>query len=321
MPRGRRSIPEISQGTSRPAAITWIEPESLGRFDAAQTNAHRLASGGGAWIERLGEEALINYPDESLRDALLGELDSWVAEHGLSIRRIFGRFLPRQNEERAAPKLLRGDPTLPMITTAMEEGVRYQLDFSAGYSVGLFLDQRANRRFLRGIAPRRVLNTFAYTCSFSVVAALAGAETMSVDLSRKSLDRGRANFGLNGLDDASHRFIADDVLDVLPRLARRGEKFDAIILDPPTFSRGNRGRKFQVEKDLESLLAAALELATGNARILLSTNCTRVGSRDLEQIARYALKLTRRTATFHREPELPDIPPDTAAQALWLMLR
>src|SRR5204863_6937957 len=148
----------------------------------------------------------------------------------------------------------------------------------------------------------------AYTCSFSVAAALAGAETISVDLSKKSLDRGRANFALNSIETTSHRFLADDVLDVLPRLARRGETFDAIILDPPTFSRGNKSRRFQVEKDLESLLVTALEVATPDARILLSTNCTRLAPRDLEQLARYALKLNRRTASFHRVPDLPDIP-------------
>jgi 23S rRNA (cytosine1962-C5)-methyltransferase len=167
---------------------------------------------------------------------------------------------------------------------------------------------------------KRLLNTFAYTCSFSVVAALAGAETVSVDLSRKSLDRGRENFTLNALTTDEHQFIADDVLDVLPRLARRGERFDCIILDPPTFSRGNKGRRFQVEQDLEKLVTAAMEVAAVGSRILLSTNCTRLNARALEQIARYTLKLNRRHATFHHEPELPDIPSEFSARALWMLL-
>ncbi|HET6407035.1 MAG TPA: class I SAM-dependent methyltransferase, partial [Chthoniobacteraceae bacterium] len=202
-----------------------------------------------------------------------------------------------------------------------ESGLLYGLDFAAGYSVGLFLDQRANRRLVSLSASQKLLNTFAYTCSFSVVAASVGAVTVSIDLSKKSLDRGRENFALNQIDTAGHRFLADDVLDVLPRLAKRGEQFDTIILDPPTFSRGNKGRKFQVERDMETLLNAALEVAERNARILLSTNCTRLSSRDLEQLARYAVKLNRLTGDIHCEPSLPDIPPDLAARTVWLILR
>lgn len=202
--------------------------------------------------------------------------------------------------------------------------MKFGLDFAAGYSAGLFIDQRANRALMRHAGVQRLLNTFAYTCSFSVAAALAGAETVSVDLSKKSLDRGRENFVLNGLEptaERGHRFHADDVLDVLPRLARKGETFDAIILDPPTFSRGNKGRKFQVEHDLEALFLAALEVAAPRARILLSTNCTRLDGRALESIARFGLKATRRSGDFHREPDLPDIPTGLLAQTLWVSLR
>ena len=244
-----------------------------------------------------------------------------MEKNALPLRRVFGKFIPRQNAERVAPTLLHGDPALPLTTTVEENGLRFRLDFAAGYSAGLFIDQRANREAVRRAGGRRLLNTFAYTCSFSVAAAAAGATTVSVDLSKKSLDRGREHFALNDLDPAVHQFIADDVLDVLPRLARRGEKFDTIILDPPTFSRGNQGRRFQIEDDLESLLVAALEVATPRARILLSSNCARLDPSALERLARYALKLARRTGTFQREPSLPDIPGDCAARTLWLLLR
>jgi 23S rRNA (cytosine1962-C5)-methyltransferase len=145
--------------------------------------------------------------------------------------------------------------------------------------------------------------------------------TTSIDLSKKSIDRGRANFELNGLDATAHRWYSNDVFEVLPTLARRGELFDAIILDPPTFSRGNKGRKWQVENDFEGLLLSALELAAPQARVLISTNCTRLNRRVLETISRHCLKATRRAATFHQEPALPDIPPEFAAQTLWLLLR
>jgi 23S rRNA (cytosine1962-C5)-methyltransferase len=104
-------------------------------------------------------------------------------------------------------------------------------------------------------------------------------------------------------------------------LARRGEKFDVIILDPPTFSRSRRGKAFQVEDDFEKLLLAALEVAERDGKILLSTNCSTLRERALEVLARYCLKATRRAGTFHREPSPPDFPPSSMAATVWLTLR
>ena len=302
----------------------WLGGDQLAAFAAAGTNAHRLWSSPEVWVERFADDVLISHMDDAARDAALAGLGEWSAAHGFAPRRIFGKHLPRQNAERTAPVLLAGDATAPLLTVVGENGMRFGLDFAAGYSAGLFIDQRANRALVRRGGVQKMLNTFAYTCSFSVAAALGGAETVSVDLSKKSLDRGRGNFALNGLETATeshHRFFADDVLEVLPRLARKGETFDAIILDPPTFSRGHKGRKFQVEHDLETLLLAALALAAPRAKILLSTNCTRLTRRALETLARHALKGARRSADFHTESALPDIPTDLAAQTLWLLLR
>lgn len=301
--------------------LEWILPAQIPAFEAAGTNAHRLASSSRTWIERLGEDAIISfqYPEDA--EPTLNELKEWCATHKFPLRRIFGRFVPRQNVERSTPRLMEGPADLSLEISVQEANLNYCIDFSAGYSAGLFLDQRANRAWVRGQPVKRMLNTFAYTCSFSVVAASIGAESVSVDLSKKSLDRGQRNFALNGLPQDGHRFIADDVMDVLPRLARRGEKFDTIILDPPTFSRGNEGRRWQVEKDFPDLLSAALEVAADSARILLSTNCTKLSSRDLELFGRHALKLARRAGDFSREPELPDIPAELAARTVWMRVR
>jgi len=313
--------PFSSPSPPRKSPGAWLSRTLLAAFAAAGTDAHRLCTTPTGWVERFGDDVLLSYKDDATRETLLDGLGTFSEAGGFMPRRIFAKFLPRQNDERTAPVLITGDDSLSLLTGVAENGVRYGLDFGAGYSAGLFIDQRANRAFVRHAAPRRLLNTFAYTCSFSVVAALAGAETVSVDLSKKSIDRGRENFALNQLEAAAHRFYADDVLDMLPRLARKGEQFDAIILDPPTFSRGNKGRKFQVEQDLETLLVAALELAAPRAKILLSTNCTRLNRRALEAIARFAFKATRRAADFHAEPALPDIPAEAAAQTLWLLLK
>ncbi len=301
--------------------LAWLTPDQWRAFDSNGTTAHRVASAPGAWIERLGEDLLLNHQNEELLTLLLDEWPAHASAYGFSPQRIFSRPLPIQNAERAAPTLVSGDASLPMETVVTESNVRYGLDFSAGYSVGLFLDQRANRNLLRKQAARRVLNTFAYTCSFSVVAALAGAETLSADLSQKSLDRGRLNFELNQLDQSAHRFIADDVQELLPRLARRKELFDAVILDPPTFSRGNKGRRFRVEDDLQSLLSAALQVTAPGGRVLLSTNCTKLRVAELESLARFALKAARLNGVLQRSPELVDFPAGSAASTLWIVLR
>ncbi len=303
------------------APARWLSGPQFHALAAAGTTACRLASGDDGWVERFGDDVLVSYKNDAARDRLQAELGDWSDANAFRARRVFGKFLAKQNAERIAPVLLAGDAALPPKTEAVETAVRYGIDFEAGYSVGLFLDQRHNRACLRRRKPARLLNTFAYTCAFSVVAALAGAQTVSVDLSGKSLDRGRENFALNGLGTEGHLFWADDVLERLPRLARRGEKFDAIILDPPTFSRGAKGRRWQVENDFETLLLLALEVAAPAATLLLSTNCTRLTRRELQQIARHCLKTTRRAADFHVEPEQPDFPAGAGAQTLWLLLK
>jgi 23S rRNA (cytosine1962-C5)-methyltransferase len=299
----------------------WIEPDLHRDFISQQTDALRLCTAPDGWVERFGVDVLISHKTDAALERLKTELCLWALNVDFKFRRVFARFLPKQNADREAPTMILGDPDTNVESTALERTLSYAIDFSAGYSVGLFIDQRENRRFVRELAPGTLLNCFAYTCSFSVAAATVGAKTVSIDLSKKSLARGRENFALNSLSTNDHRFLTDDVMSVLPRLARKGEKFDAIILDPPTFSRSHKGKAFQVEQDFETLLLAALEVAERNARILLSTNCSTLGERALEVMGRFCLKATRRAGNFHREPALPDFPPHVGAATLWLTLR
>src|SRR3954452_15234570 len=229
----------------------WIGPALMRDFEAEGTDAHRLCTTILGWVERFGREIVISYKTEAERERLTTELYFWRKSAGFDFLRIFTRFLPKKNEERQRPELVFGEKEANPHTIAMEQFLKYAIDFADGYSVGLFVDQRENRRYLRQQRPQSMLNCFAYTCAFSVTAAAAGAKTVSIDLSKKSLQRGKENFALNNLLPADHQFIADDVLRVLPRLARKGEKFDVIILDPPTFSRTHRGKTLHVEHDFE----------------------------------------------------------------------
>jgi 23S rRNA (cytosine1962-C5)-methyltransferase len=310
-----------------------VEPTWVRNRLQEGTNSFRLTSSPLAWLECFGNDLLLSWKTDSAREALLQECQTRLINpngpYALELKppaRIFGRHLARAAQERLAPVLLTGDCQLPLETEVQEAGTRYGIDFSAGYSVGLFLDQRGNRASLAQAltartSPAKMLNTFAYTCSFSVVAARFGAQTLSVDLSKKSLQRGEQNFRRNKIEPKEgHRFIADDVFGVLPRLAKRGEKFDFIVLDPPTFSRNHEGTPFQAEEDYGRLVELALELAAPGAQILLSTNCTTLRSVDLEQIARHALKRARLSGRFWANPTPSDIPAAQAAQTVWLQL-
>jgi len=272
-------------------------------------------------VERFGDDYLVSCKAASEAAPLMAGLRRWAEVVGAPVARVFVRDLPLHPSERDIPGLAEGDAHVTRQTVVTECGMRFGIDFAGGYSPGLFLDQRHNRALVRRVTPRRVLNCFAYTCSFSVAAALGGGLTVSVDLSARALERGRANFLENGLDPARHRFLAQDVLDALPPLLRGDERFDLVILDPPTFSRGARGQAFHVERDLEPLLEATLDLVAGPGRVLLSTNATRMTDRDLEGMARRCLRRQRRHADLHREPALVPMPAGPAARTLWVALR
>ena len=173
----------------------------------------------------------------------------------------------------------------------MENGLKYAVDFQAGYSQGIFLDQRDNRRLLRGsVTGNRVLNTFAYTCAFGVSAAAGGGSTVNVDLSRHYLEWGKQNYALNGIDAQPHDFIYGDVFDWLNRFRRRLQTFDVIILDPPTFSRDRKSNIFRVEEDYGKLLELALSCLAIPGSMLCCTNSHRIGQSAFGSILRRAIR-------------------------------
>jgi 23S rRNA (cytosine1962-C5)-methyltransferase len=142
-----------------------------------------------------------------------------------------------------------------------------------GQATGLFLDQRDNRATLREDARgKRVLNLFCYTGSFTVAAAVGGAaSTISVDTSARALKRTGENLALNGSEPSVHRLLKEDARKWLGRAVKRAERFDWIILDPPSFSR--RGSdSFSVAKDYATMARQSLELLTPGGQLLAVTN-------------------------------------------------
>jgi 23S rRNA (cytosine1962-C5)-methyltransferase len=156
----------------------------------------------------------------------------------------------------------------------LENGLTFLINFGEGLATGIFLDQRENRRRLLAmpLTGKTVLNTFAYTCAFSVAAAKAGAVTTSIDLSKKYLEWGKDNFRANGLDPAAHEFIFGDAFSWLKRFAKREQRWDVVIIDPPTFSTTKKGRAFRAARDYEDLAALAMPLVASGGWLLCSTN-------------------------------------------------
>jgi len=314
-------------------------------IDPAETDAFRLihgaADGWPGWqVDRLGE-FLLSLSALPLTGAQKAELARWLRE--LSLRGAYHKKLSRHVRGAAptesSPQFCLGGPA-PERFIVRENGVKFELSFAEGYSVGLFLDQRDNRRrFLMShvaaglplpaslvtphSSPPEILNTFAYTCGFSVCAALAGARVTSLDLSRKYLDWGRRNFVLNGLDPAAHDFIYGDAFDWLRRLAKRGRRFDAVILDPPTFSQSKTRGRFQAERDYARLAGDALAVLKPGGLLLASTNAARVEPEQfLATIASAFRSAGRQIVRQHYVPQPPDFPVSRAEPAclktVWL---
>ena len=186
----------------------------------------------------------------------------------------------------------------------------------------MFLDQRENRRRLAthwigpafpvragGLAGAEVLNVFAYTCGFSVAAAVAGARTTSLDLSRKYLDWGRRNFEANGLDPAGHDFIYGDAFDWLRRLAKKGRFFHAVLLDPPTFSQSREHGVFRAETHYPALVAAAARVVHPGGVLFASTNAARLDpERFLADVRQGLVAADRTYGTPLFVPQPPDFP-------------
>ncbi len=200
--------------------------------------------------------------------------------------------------------------------------MRFGLDFGAGYSAGLFIDQRANRTFVRSGSPRRLLNTFAYTCSFSVAGALAGAGKRSASTFPRnpSIAGGRILPSTISTPprNASTRTMCSTCC---PGSRAKTKPSTRSSSTRPPFRAATRGGASRWKRTSKPCSSRRSNWPPPRARVLVSTNCTRLPRRAIENVARFALKATRRAAEFHTEPPLPDIPPDAAAQTLWLVLK
>ena len=292
-----------------PAAPVWLSPNIWEQIESTGSDTFLVAYSHGLRIERWGETLRMVSPvppSDSLRSSLLNPP------------------APRAWKPTRVLFHLEGTPTAEFLLgsgysgEARELGLTYGIDLTPGIAPGLFPDQRDNRIRLRSLRPKKLLNLFAHTCAFGAIAAADGAETLNIDSSARSLQRGKENYERNQLSGPRHRFWTEDVRRILPRLARRGEKFDAVILDPPTFAHGGRGRAFRIQRELEPMLLACLPLLAPRASLLLSVNEANTTPASLETWARETLHREGVSARLEHGQKPADVPSDRMPATLWI---
>jgi len=170
---------------------------------------------------------------------------------------------------------------------------KLQLEALPSGQVGVFPEQRENWDWISRQCGRakpqtsndaklRVLNLFAYTGGSTLAAAAAGAEVTHVDAAHSSIDRARSNAALSGLQDAAIRWIPEDAMKFCKREVKRGNKYDAVILDPPTYGHGPKGEPWKINEHLLPLLQLCGELTAENrAFVLVTCHSPEIGPSEL----------------------------------------
>ena len=204
--------------------------------------------------------------------------------------------------------------TVPEQAIVTEHGVPYETHPLGGLNVGLFTDMREQRRGLaRFAAGMRVLNLFAYTGSLGLVCARSGAASVtSVDTSSGVLAWANGNFGRSGLTkDLRWKFETGDASRFLVRAARDKERYDLVLIDPPSTSSAG-GVSWALGRDYPELIAKAAAVIPPDGLLWLAANTHELGS--LGKLAHKGLRLAGRTGAILEQAGLPPEYPTVTAQ-------
>lgn len=181
---------------------------------------------------------------------------------------------------------------MPKIWQIHYQDLTFNLKLMGFKHTGLFPEQAYNWNLIRNIIknanrPVKVLNLFAYTGAASIAALSAGAEVVHVDSSKGMVDWAKENVISSKFQDKPIRFLVDDVVKFVKREIRRGNKYDIILMDPPSFGRGSNGETWDIEKDLYPLVELCTEiLSTKPLLFLINSYTTGLSMTVLEDVLR-----------------------------------
>ncbi|WP_321531874.1 class I SAM-dependent methyltransferase [uncultured Desulfuromonas sp.] len=198
-------------------------------------------------------------------------------------------------------RVVSGDP--PDHPEALEDGLRYHLQLDRGQNLGFFPDMAFGRRLVRQRAQgKKVLNLFAYTCSFSIAALAGGARNVcNVDMSRSALELGRANHQLNGYDLRDASFVAVEVFRSNSRM-RKLAPFDLIVCDPPA----QQGRSFTAQTHWPKLLQRLPNWVVPGGELVLCLNGPHVEESFLEDLIAAYLPCAERLGCLDSGEDFPE---------------
>lgn len=287
--------------------------------DLEDTTAYRLVNAEGdglpgLTVDRYADFLMIQLYCEGWRPHL--KLVTSVLQELLQPLGIYEKARPQNTRELEAVsdskkygRLLAGSAA-PQRLEVQENGLTFLVSLEEGLNTGLFLDQRENRRSLMPrLAGKCFLNLFAYTGAFSVAAAASGAtQVTSVDVSPGYTDWNRANFNANRLNPKKHRFLVGDCLTILAELTAAKERFDVILMDPPSFSTTTKGR-FTTRGGTSDLVAACLPLLTDGGLLICSSNHQKTDLADyLKELRRGALQAKSELRVIEQKGQPVDFP-------------
>ena len=190
--------------------------------------------------------------------------------------------------DREAGNRWHGRSALPKEWNIDTAGIRFKLSGTDFGHLGIFPEQREQWKWIREMVKGEcgkvkgdgeggrvsVLNLFAYSGGSTIAAAQGGAEVCHLDAAKGMVQWARENAALNGLQDRPIRWIADDAHKFLRREVRRGRRYDAVILDPPTFGRGANGELYKIERDLQETLGLVKEVLSAKPLFVLFSSHT-----------------------------------------------
>ena len=279
------------------------------------TTAWRLIHGENDWlpgfrVDIWGSHATVALDHPSLTGMLEWVVDGVCEVAGVST--VWQVQRPEHDDHRqpmSGGLCLRGDDSREEVLV-LEHGMRFSVRPWLGLDAGLYPDMRLLRQWL---APYwdgcSVLNTFAYTGAFSVAAALGGAASVdTVDLSGIAIGRAQRNFSLNGLSGDRYSFWTEDTFAALDRYRRAGQRFDRIVVDPPSFARGPKG-VWSVEQGLSRVVAGCLRVLEPGGWILVATNQGSMSPKEFQKhIKAASIKTGRRLRLIHQGSTPHDVP-------------